>query len=191
MNLHPIDLTIIIIYFLINAGIGLWVQKRATKEVDSFFLADRNVPWWMLGLSGCSSYIDIGGTMALVGAMFYLGVKSIWMTHIFWGWMIISFYMAFQAKYIRRSGVMTFAEWNGTRFGATRDAEGRVTGITQVAAAAAERDGRMQATVANTLFGVGGALAAAGVVLVIIGPSSEPTVALGPTAGGVMISGQF
>ncbi len=75
--------------------------------------------------------------------------------------------------------------------GATRDAEGRVTGITQVAAAAAERDGRMQATVANTLFGVGGALAAAGVVLVIIGPSSEPTVALGPTAGGVMISGQF
>jgi len=77
----------------------------------------------MLGLSGCSSYIDIGGTMALVGAMFYLGVKSIWMTHIFWGWIIICFYMAFQGKYIRRSGVMTFAEWNVTRFGKTHDAE--------------------------------------------------------------------
>jgi len=123
MALHPIDLAIIIFYFLINAGIGLWVQRRATKQVDSFFLADRNVPWWMLGLSGCSSYIDIGGTMALVGAMFYLGVKSIWMTHIFWGWLIICFYMAFQAKYIRRSGVMTFAEWNVTRFGNNRDAE--------------------------------------------------------------------
>src|SRR4030042_1044272 len=36
---------------------------------------------------------------------------------------IICFYMAFQAKYIRRSGVMTFAEWNETRFGATRAAE--------------------------------------------------------------------
>lgn len=123
MALHPIDLAIIIFYFLINAGIGLWVQRRATKQVDSFFLADRNVPWWMLGLSGCSSYIDIGGTMALVGAMFYLGVKSIWMTHIFWGWLIICFYMAFQAKYIRRSGVMTFAEWNVTRFGNNRDAD--------------------------------------------------------------------
>jgi Na+/proline symporter len=123
MNLHPIDITIIFIYFLINIGIGLWVQRRATKQVDSFFLADRNVPWWMLGLSGCSSYIDIGGTMALVGAMFYLGVKSVWMTHIFWGWIIICFYMAFQGKYIRRSGVMTFAEWNSTRFGNTRDAE--------------------------------------------------------------------
>jgi SSS family solute:Na+ symporter len=123
MNLHPVDLAIIGVYFLINVGIGLWVQRRATKEVSSFFLADRNVPWWMLGLSGCSSYIDIGGTMALVGAMFYLGLKSIWMTHIWWGWLIICFYMAFQGKYIRRSGVMTFAEWNKTRFGNTRDAE--------------------------------------------------------------------
>ncbi len=123
MNLHPIDLAIIAVYFIINALIGVYIQKKATKEVDSYFLADRNVPWWMLGLSGCSSYIDIGGTMALVGAMFYLGMKSIWMTHIFWGWLIICFYMAFQGKYIRRSGVMTFAEWNVTRFGDTRDTE--------------------------------------------------------------------
>lgn len=123
MTLHPIDLIVIAVYFLFNALIGVYIRKRATKEVDSYFLADRNIPWWMLGLSGCSSYIDIGGTMALVGAMFYLGLKSIWMTHIFWGWLIICFYMAFQAKYIRRSGVMTFAEWNKTRFGDTRDAE--------------------------------------------------------------------
>jgi len=123
MDLHWIDITIIAIYLLLNALIGVYVQKKATAGVGSYFLADRDVPWWMLGLSGCSSYIDIGGTMALVGAMFYLGVKSIWMTHIFWGWLIICFYMAFQAKYIRRSGVMTFAEWNVTRFGNTKDTE--------------------------------------------------------------------
>ena len=123
MALHPIDLAIVIGYLILNALIGVYVQKKATANIDAYFLADRNVPWWMLGLSGCSSYIDIGGTMALVGAMFYLGVKSVWMTHIFWGWLIICFYMAFQAKYIRRSGVMTFAEWNVTRFGNTRDTE--------------------------------------------------------------------
>ncbi|MEJ2635207.1 MAG: hypothetical protein P8184_07930 [Calditrichia bacterium] len=123
MNLHPYDLILITGYLILVAFIGFYVKKRATKELDSYYLADRNVPWWMLGLSGCSSYIDIGGTMALVGAMFYLGLKSIWVTHIFWGWLIIAFYMAFQAKYIRRSGVMTFAEWNETRFGDNRDAE--------------------------------------------------------------------
>lgn len=123
MELHPIDLIIIAAYLVANAFVGFYIRRRATRKVDSYFLADRNVPWWALGLSGCSSYIDIGGTMAMVGAMYYLGLKSIWMTHIFWGWLIICFYMAFQAKYIRRSGVMTFAEWNETRFGATRDAE--------------------------------------------------------------------
>ncbi|MEW5901277.1 MAG: hypothetical protein AB1715_07440, partial [Acidobacteriota bacterium] len=123
MSLHPLDLAIIGVYLLLMAMIGFLIKKRATRMLDSYFLGDRNVPWWMLGLAGCSSYIDIGGTMSMVGALFYLGLKSLWATHIFWGWFIICFYMAFQAKYIRRSGVMTFAEWNETRFGATREAE--------------------------------------------------------------------
>jgi Na+/proline symporter len=103
--------------------IGFWIKNRATANLDSYYLAGRNIPWWMLGFAGCSSYIDIGGTMAMVGALYYLGLKSVWMTHIFWGWFIICFYMAFQAKWIRRSGVMTFAEWNKTRFGENIDAE--------------------------------------------------------------------
>ena len=123
MNLHPYDLMIIAGYLLLVALIGFWAKKKATKHLDSYYLADRNVPWWMLGLSGCSSYIDIGGTMAMVGALYYLGLKAVWMTNIYWGWFIIAFYMAFQAKWIRRSGVMTFAEWNKTRFGDNRDAE--------------------------------------------------------------------
>jgi SSS family solute:Na+ symporter len=123
IQLHPLDLSIVALYLLAMALIGVWVRKQATKHLDSYYLADRNIPWWMLGLSGCSSYIDVGGTMALVGALYYLGLKAIWISHIFWGWLMIALYMAFQAKYIRRSGVMTFAEWNETRFGKTRDAE--------------------------------------------------------------------
>lgn len=123
MQLHAIDLFLIAFYLALVAVIGFKVKKRATQELDSYYLAGRNVPWWMLGLSGCSSYIDIGGTMAMVGALYYLGLKAIWVTHIYWGWFMICFYMAFQAKWIRRSGVMTFAEWNKTRYGEGRDAE--------------------------------------------------------------------
>jgi SSS family solute:Na+ symporter len=123
VQLHPLDLGIIALYLAAMALIGVWVRKQATKQLDSYYLADRNIPWWMLGLSGCSSYIDVGGTMALVGVLYYLGLKAIWISHIFWGWLMICLYMAFQAKYIRRSGVMTFAEWNQTRFGTNRDAE--------------------------------------------------------------------
>jgi Na+/proline symporter len=123
INLHLYDYLIITGYLVIVAFLGFLVQKKATKGLDSYFLAGRNMPWWMLGLAGCSSYIDIGGTMAMVGVLYYLGLKSIWITHIFWGFFILAFYMAFQAKWIRSSGVMTFAEWNQTRFGDNRDAE--------------------------------------------------------------------
>ena len=122
-NLHLYDYLIIAGYLLVVIFLGLLVQKKATGGLDSYFLAGRNMPWWLLGLAGCSSYIDIGGTMAMVGVMYYLGLKSIWVTHIFWGFFILSFYMAFQAKWIRSSNVMTFAEWNETRFGKDRDAE--------------------------------------------------------------------
>jgi Na+/proline symporter len=123
MNLHPLDLGVVALYLAAMAAIGVWVRRRATRQLDAYYLGDRNVPWWMLGLSGCSSYIDVGGTMALVGALYYLGLKAIWITHIFWGWLMIALYMAFQAKYIRRSRVMTFAEWNTTRFGHSPAAE--------------------------------------------------------------------
>ncbi len=123
MELDTADRLIVAGYLGFVVFLGFLIRKRATRQRDSFYLADRNIPWWMLGLSGCSSYIDIGGTMAMVGVLFYLGLKGIWATHIVWGWFIICFYMAFQAKWIRRSGVMTFAEWNETRYGPGRDTE--------------------------------------------------------------------
>ena len=123
MNLKWIDLAIVAVYLVMVAMVGFVIRKKASSGVEHYFLAGRNLPWWVLGIAGCSSYIDITGTMALVGALFYLGLKTVWMTNIFWGWFIMAGYMAFQAKWIRRSGVMSFAEWNETRFGKDRDAE--------------------------------------------------------------------
>ncbi len=124
MKLATVDIAIVAVYLAAMALIGFWLKARATKGLDAFFLAGRGLPWWMLGLSGCSSYIDITGTMAMVGILYYLGLKGLWATHLIWGWFIICFYMAFQAKWIRRSGVMTFAEWNQFRFGPGRETEG-------------------------------------------------------------------
>jgi Na+/proline symporter len=112
MSLHWVDLVIIVVYLVAVAMIGFIVKKKATKKLDSYYLADRNIPWWMLGLSGCSSYIDIGGTMSMIGVIFYLGLKSLWATHIFWGWFMICFYMAFQAKWIRRSERSSWPSWS-------------------------------------------------------------------------------
>ena len=74
---------------------------------------------------------------------------------------------------------------------ATRDELGRVASLTQRDAVALETSARTQAATANVLFGVGGALAAAGVVLIILGPSGEPALALSPVPGGAVVVGSF
>ncbi len=75
--------------------------------------------------------------------------------------------------------------------GADRDELGRVTSISQREAQTLEATAHDQAVLANVLFGVGGGLAAAGLVLIIIGPDSSPVVALSPAPGGVVLSGSF
>ncbi len=123
MTVQPLDIVLIVLYLAVTIQIGVYFRKRALKRLDAYYLAERNVSWWMVGLSGCSSYTDIGGTMLIVGLMFYLGIKSLWVLHIAWGFFMMAIYMAYQAKYIRRSGVMTPAEWNVTRFGDTKQTD--------------------------------------------------------------------
>lgn len=75
--------------------------------------------------------------------------------------------------------------------GAATDAEGRVTGLTQRDASTLEAQANSQATLANVLYGVGGALGAAGLVFTILGPVTEPVVTLAPAPGGAVVRGSF
>ena len=123
MTLPPLDIAIVIVYLVATILIGISFRRRAMRKLDAYYLAEREVSWWMVGLSGCSSYVDIGGTMLIIGLVFYTGIKSVWILHISWAFFGMAIFMAYQAKYIRRSGVMTLAEWNETRFGSGRYTE--------------------------------------------------------------------
>jgi hypothetical protein len=87
-------------------------------------------------------------------------------------------------------GVVSFVDRNKVN-NAMKDANGVVTGITQADAFALDATVHTTATVANVLFGVGGALAAAGVIIFIISPSSSSSVALAPSAQGFVLSGSW
>jgi len=73
-------------------------------------------------MSGSSSYFDITGTMWIVSLFVMMGLKGMWVQWI-WGFIIPVFYMAYMGKWIRRSGVMTGAEWMETRFGSGKAGE--------------------------------------------------------------------
>ncbi len=45
------DWLIVSVYFIISLVIGVWASKQAGNDTKSFFLAGRNMPWWLLGIS--------------------------------------------------------------------------------------------------------------------------------------------
>jgi len=44
-----VDLIIVIIYLLAIVIVGLLVQKKASLGINSYFLGNRKLPWWVLG----------------------------------------------------------------------------------------------------------------------------------------------
>jgi len=121
MDLPVLDLGIIAAYLVATVLLGLWVSKRASKDLDSYFLGGKTIPWYILGVSNASGQFDITGTMLLVYWCFAYGLKSVWFP---WVWPTFNqiFLMMYLATWLRRSNVLTGAEWIQTRFGRGRGA---------------------------------------------------------------------
>ncbi|MGW9685024.1 sodium:solute symporter family protein [Flagellimonas sp. 2504JD1-5] len=111
-----IDISIIVVYVLLTLFIGIWVSKKASKGLESYFLGGNNIKWYYLGLSNGSGMFDISGTAWMVGILFLYGVKSFMFMWLWPVWNQI-FVMMFLAVWIRRSNIMTGSEWILTRFG--------------------------------------------------------------------------
>ncbi len=121
MNLEIIDIAIIVLYLGFTVFIGMYISKRASSNLDSYFLGGKTIPWWVLGVSNASGMFDITGTMWLVSMCFVYGLKSAWLP---WIWPTFNqiFLMVYLSAWMRRSNVMTGAEWLKTRFGTGRGA---------------------------------------------------------------------
>lgn len=116
MELSKIDLGIIIGYVVLTVLFGLYVSKRASRDMDSYFLGGNEIPWYYLGLSNASGMFDISGTMWAVTIMFVYGLKSAWLPWLWPVWNQV-FIFVFLAAWLRRSNVMTGAQWITYRFG--------------------------------------------------------------------------
>jgi Na+/proline symporter len=122
MHLHFIDIAIIVAYLATSVLVGYWVSHRASRDIKAYFLGGNVLPWYMLGISNASGMFDISGTMLLVYWMFVYGLKSVWIP---WLWPTFNqvFLMVYLSAWLRRSNVMTGAEWIKTRFGTGRGAQ--------------------------------------------------------------------
>jgi solute:Na+ symporter, SSS family len=122
MRLSIIDVVVLVVYFVAMIGVGIYVTRRASRNLDSYFLGGKSMPWWLLGISNASAMWDITGTMWFVYILYAYGMKAVFLP---WVWPIFNqvFDAVYLSKWIRRSNARTGAEWITTRFGAGRSGE--------------------------------------------------------------------
>ena len=122
MELHAVDIAIIVVYLIAMIVVGFVVERRARKNLGEYFLGGHRMPWWLLSMSNAASMFDISGTMWLVSLLFVYGLKSVFFP---WLWPVFNqiFLMVYLSTWLRRSKAMTGAEWITMRFGGDRGAE--------------------------------------------------------------------
>ena len=118
-----IDYLIVIIYLTAVVLVGLFMQKRASEGIESYFLGGRKLPWWALGASGMASNMDVSGTMINTAFIFAMGASGFFVEIRGGVTLIMAFLMVFQGKWNRRGQVMTLAEWMHLRFGKGKDGD--------------------------------------------------------------------
>ncbi|NWI79964.1 SC5AA protein, partial [Dryoscopus gambensis] len=113
------DLVVVVVYFSLNVGVGIWSSCRANRNtVSGYFLAGRNMAWWPIGASlfasseGSGLFLGLAGTGA-AGGIAVAGFE--------WNatYALLALAWVFVPVYIS-SGIVTVPEYLQRRFGGQR-----------------------------------------------------------------------
>ena len=114
MSLSNLDWVIIGSYFILSLGIGIWSSKKAGENRQSFFLAGRNMPWWLLGISMVATTFSTDTPNLVTDLVRQNGVSGNWS---WWAFLLTGMLTVFvYAKLWHRSGVLTDIEFYELRY---------------------------------------------------------------------------
>ena len=105
MRLNSLDWTVLAAYGALVLAVGLVFARRAGAGTGQFFLAGRNLPWWLLGTSMVATTFSTDTPNLVTDLVRNGGVAGNWM---WWAFLITGMCTTFfYAKLWRRSGVFT------------------------------------------------------------------------------------
>ena len=113
--LGPIDWIFILLYLAIIAGVSVWSIRKSKESPSDYFLANRNLGWFVIGASilasnvGSEHIVGLAGTAASSGVVMGHYELHSWIV-LTLGWVFVPFYM--------RSMVYTMPEFLERRFNA-------------------------------------------------------------------------
>ncbi len=113
--LGTVDWIFLILYMLVIAGISIWSIRKSKNSPTDYFLANRNLGWWVIGASilasnvGSEHIVGLAGSAGASGTVLGHYELHSWIVLIL-GWVFVPFYM--------RSMVYTMPEFLERRFNA-------------------------------------------------------------------------
>jgi solute:Na+ symporter, SSS family len=110
---ETLDWVVIFGYFLLIAAVAIWVMTRKQKSTEDYFLAGRNIGWFVVGASIFASNIGSEHVVGLAGAG--AGGKIPMLIYELHAWLVITLGWVFLPFYLR-SGVFTMPEFLERRF---------------------------------------------------------------------------
>jgi SSS family solute:Na+ symporter len=110
---ETLDWVVIVGYFLVIAGVAIWVMTRKQSNTEDYFLAGRNIGWFIVGASIFASNIGSEHIVGLAGAG--AGGKIPMLIYELHAWLVITLGWVFLPFYLR-SGVFTMPEFLERRF---------------------------------------------------------------------------
>jgi len=114
MTLSTLDWIIVFSYFTLSLFVGVWASKQAGQDTKSFFLAGRNMPWWLLGVSMVATTFSTDTPNLVTDLVRQNGVSGNWG---WWAFLLTGMLTVFvYAKLWHRSGVLTDIEFYELRY---------------------------------------------------------------------------
>ena len=114
MTLSTLDWIIVFSYFTLSLFVGVWASKQAGRDTKSFFLAGRNMPWWLLGVSMVATTFSTDTPNLVSDLVRQNGVSGNWG---WWAFLLTGMLTVFvYAKLWHRSGVLTDIEFYELRY---------------------------------------------------------------------------
>jgi Na+/proline symporter len=117
MTLTAIDWAIVVAYFVLCTGMGLYFTRRGGESLDQYFLSGRQAQWWLAGTAMVATTFAADTPLVVTGLVATKGVAGnwLWWNFVMSGMLTVFFF----ARLWRRARVMTDVELAEVRYGGT------------------------------------------------------------------------